>query len=155
MIRGARTRVYNNCDEVIETILRQLGDGCGSGSSASATISAISTTSPSFSTAPAQAAGFCPRRLWIQRRDGADPENLMHVRRIAGQAVRRRLPLVDSGDGAAPDGPLHRGAVMGANVRVGLEDSLYLGKGTLARSNADQVDASARSWISCRLMLRR
>jgi uncharacterized protein (DUF849 family) len=30
-------------------------------------------------------------------------------------------------------------AVMGSNVRVGLEDSLYLGKGQLAPSNADQV----------------
>jgi uncharacterized protein (DUF849 family) len=31
------------------------------------------------------------------------------------------------------------GASMGGNVRVGLEDSLWLGKGTLAKSNADQV----------------
>jgi uncharacterized protein (DUF849 family) len=31
------------------------------------------------------------------------------------------------------------GAIMGGNVRVGLEDSIYLGKGDLARSNADQV----------------
>ena len=30
-------------------------------------------------------------------------------------------------------------AVMGSNVRVGLEDSLYIGKGKLAESNADQV----------------
>jgi len=30
-------------------------------------------------------------------------------------------------------------AQMGGNVRVGLEDSLYLGKGKLAESNADQV----------------
>lgn len=30
-------------------------------------------------------------------------------------------------------------AVMGGNVRVGLEDSVYLGKGELAVSNADQV----------------
>ena len=30
-------------------------------------------------------------------------------------------------------------ATMGANVRVGLEDNLYLAKGELARSNADQV----------------
>ena len=29
--------------------------------------------------------------------------------------------------------------MMGGNVRVGLEDSLYLGKGQLAKSNADQV----------------
>jgi len=31
------------------------------------------------------------------------------------------------------------GAIMGGNVRVGLEDSLYLGKGELAASNAEQV----------------
>jgi uncharacterized protein (DUF849 family) len=30
-------------------------------------------------------------------------------------------------------------AVMGGNVRVGLEDSLWLGKGQLARTNAEQV----------------
>ncbi|MFQ5420736.1 MAG: 3-keto-5-aminohexanoate cleavage protein, partial [Anaerolineae bacterium] len=31
------------------------------------------------------------------------------------------------------------GAIMGSHVRVGLEDSLYLAKGKLAESNADQV----------------
>jgi uncharacterized protein (DUF849 family) len=31
------------------------------------------------------------------------------------------------------------GALMGGNVRVGLEDSIYLGKGDLAKSNAEQV----------------
>jgi uncharacterized protein (DUF849 family) len=31
------------------------------------------------------------------------------------------------------------GAIMGGNVRVGLEDSLYLGKGQLAKTNAEQV----------------
>jgi uncharacterized protein (DUF849 family) len=31
------------------------------------------------------------------------------------------------------------GATMGGHVRVGLEDSLYLGKGELARTNAAQV----------------
>ena len=30
-------------------------------------------------------------------------------------------------------------AAMGGNVRVGLEDSLWLGRGTLAESNAQQV----------------
>jgi uncharacterized protein (DUF849 family) len=34
---------------------------------------------------------------------------------------------------------LTMGAVMGGNVRVGLEDSLYLGKGQLAQSCAQQV----------------
>ena len=31
------------------------------------------------------------------------------------------------------------GAIMGGNVRVGLEDSLWIGRGKLATSNADQV----------------
>lgn len=31
------------------------------------------------------------------------------------------------------------GAIMGGNVRAGLEDSLYIGMGELARSNAEQV----------------
>jgi uncharacterized protein (DUF849 family) len=30
-------------------------------------------------------------------------------------------------------------AIMGGNVRVGLEDSIYVGKGQLAKSNAEQV----------------
>jgi uncharacterized protein (DUF849 family) len=29
--------------------------------------------------------------------------------------------------------------MMGGNVRVGLEDSLYIGRGQLAKSNAEQV----------------
>ena len=31
------------------------------------------------------------------------------------------------------------GALLGGNVRVGLEDSIYLAKGELAKTNADQV----------------
>jgi uncharacterized protein (DUF849 family) len=42
-------------------------------------------------------------------------------------AGRHQLPFVTMG------------AIMGGNVRVGLEDSLYVGKGQLAKSNADQV----------------
>jgi len=36
------------------------------------------------------------------------------------------------------------GAVMGGNVRVGMEDNLYLGKGRLAKSNAEMVEKMAR-----------
>jgi uncharacterized protein (DUF849 family) len=34
--------------------------------------------------------------------------------------------------------------LMGGNARVGLEDSLWLGKGVLAKSNADQVEKIIR-----------
>jgi uncharacterized protein (DUF849 family) len=35
-------------------------------------------------------------------------------------------------------------AVMGGNVRVGLEDSLWIGRGQLARTNAEQVEKIRR-----------
>jgi len=35
-------------------------------------------------------------------------------------------------------------AIMGGNVRVGLEDNVYLGKGTLARSNAEMIQKMVR-----------
>jgi uncharacterized protein (DUF849 family) len=34
--------------------------------------------------------------------------------------------------------------VMGGNVRVGLEDSLWIGRGQLAKSNAEQVAKAKR-----------
>ena len=71
---------------------------------------------------------------------GADIENLMHMRRIANKlfgeenyewsilaAGRHQMNFVTTG------------AILGGNVRVGLEDSLYIGKGALAKSNAEQV----------------
>ena len=36
------------------------------------------------------------------------------------------------------------GAICGSNVRVGLEDSLYLSQGRLATSNAEQVEKIRR-----------
>ncbi len=71
---------------------------------------------------------------------GAHPEDLMHMRRTADRffgddyhwsilgAGRHQLPLATIG------------AAMGSNVRVGLEDSLWIGPGELATSNAQQVE---------------
>ncbi|WP_299624053.1 3-keto-5-aminohexanoate cleavage protein [Pelagibius sp.] len=70
---------------------------------------------------------------------GADPANLMHMHSIAEKlfggdyewsvlaAGRHQMPFAT------------QAAMLGGNLRVGLEDSLYIGKGELARSNADQV----------------
>ena len=70
---------------------------------------------------------------------GPDPENLLHMRATADRlfgddyylsvlaAGRHQMPFVTMS------------AILGGNVRVGLEDSLYIGKGKLATSNAEQV----------------
>ena len=71
---------------------------------------------------------------------GADPENLVLMRTTADRLFGRenyRFSVLGAGRHQMP--MLTMGAVMGGNVRVGLEDSLYLGKGQLAKSCAEQV----------------
>ncbi|HEY0817555.1 MAG TPA: 3-keto-5-aminohexanoate cleavage protein [Rhizobacter sp.] len=71
---------------------------------------------------------------------GPDPENLVTMRATADRLFGRdgyRFSVLGAGRHQMP--LLTMGAVMGGNVRVGLEDSLYLGRGQLARSCAEQV----------------
>ena len=48
-----------------------------------------------------------------------------------------RLSVLAAGRHQMPFATLS--AILGGNVRVGLEDSLFLGRGKLAKSNAEQV----------------
>lgn len=70
---------------------------------------------------------------------GADPENLMHMRAIASKlfGADHVFSLLAAGRHQMPLATMN--AVLGGSIRVGLEDSLFLGKGQLARSNAEQV----------------
>ncbi|MBN9471564.1 MAG: 3-keto-5-aminohexanoate cleavage protein [Bosea sp.] len=73
---------------------------------------------------------------------GPHPEDVMHMKRTADRlfgddyhwsvlgAGRHQLPIAAMA------------VAMGGNLRVGLEDSLWLGPGQLAKSNADQVRAA-------------
>jgi uncharacterized protein (DUF849 family) len=70
---------------------------------------------------------------------GADPEDLMHMRRTADRLFGKDYLWSILAAGKHQMGLCTMGAVMGGNVRVGLEDSLYIGKGALAKSNAEQV----------------
>jgi uncharacterized protein (DUF849 family) len=75
---------------------------------------------------------------------GADPENVFMMKQTADRLFGRDYvwSLFAAGKHQIPFGTL--GAVMGANVRVGLEDSLYLERGRLATSNAEQVSKIRR-----------
>ncbi len=70
---------------------------------------------------------------------GPDLENVDHMKRIADKLFGEDYywSILAAGRFQMPF--LTHAATMGANVRVGLEDSLWLGKGQLAKSNADQV----------------
>ena len=70
---------------------------------------------------------------------GTHPEDLMHMRRTADRLFGDAYQWSILGAGRNQITLATIGASMGANVRVGLEDSLWVGPGKLARSNADQV----------------
>ncbi len=70
---------------------------------------------------------------------GTDPENLMHMRRVADSLFGHDYILSILGAGRHQMSLVTMGAILGSSVRVGLEDSIYLSKGVLARSNAEQV----------------
>jgi uncharacterized protein (DUF849 family) len=70
---------------------------------------------------------------------GAHPEDLMHMRRTADRLLDASYQWSILGAGRHQMPLATIGAAMGSHVRVGLEDSLWLGPGQLAKSNADQV----------------
>ena len=70
---------------------------------------------------------------------GPEAENLLHMRRTADRLFGDDYHWSVLGAGRHQTNLVTIGAIMGGNVRVGLEDSIYLGKGQLAESNADQV----------------
>ncbi|WP_461169382.1 beta-keto acid cleavage family enzyme [Arthrobacter sp. Z1-15] len=70
---------------------------------------------------------------------GAHPEDLMHMRRTADRlfGADYQWSILGAGKNQMPLATI--GAAMGSHVRVGLEDSLWIGPGQLAASNAEQV----------------
>ena len=135
-----RDFIFRNTFKDIERILKDLGEGCGTRFEFE-----CYDVGHLYNLAHFLDRGLVKPPLFVQTifgilgGIGADPENLMHMKRIADKlfgddyawsilaAGRHQMPLVTMG------------AIMGGNVRVGLEDSLWLGRGQLAKSNAEQV----------------
>ncbi len=70
---------------------------------------------------------------------GSHPEDVAHMKRTADRLFGDQYRWSVLGAGAAQLRIAAQAAALGGNIRVGLEDSLWAGKGKLATSNADQV----------------
>ena len=70
---------------------------------------------------------------------GPHPEDVAHMKRTADRLFGSEYHWSVLGAGRNPLPIAAMAAAMGGNVRVGLEDSLWIGAGKLARSNAEQV----------------
>ena len=70
---------------------------------------------------------------------GPHPEDVLHMKRTADRLFGDQYKWSVLGAGKNQLAIAAQAAAMGGNVRVGLEDSLWAGKGRLAQSNAQQV----------------
>jgi uncharacterized protein (DUF849 family) len=75
---------------------------------------------------------------------GTDPEDLLHMKRTADRLLGNDYTWSILGAGRHQFNLITMGAIMGGNVRTGMEDNIYLGKGELAQSNADLVAKTVR-----------
>lgn len=71
---------------------------------------------------------------------GAHEEDVMHMKRTADRLFGDDYVWSVLGAGASQFKLASMAAALGGNIRVGLEDSLWIGKGKLAKSNAQQVE---------------
>lgn len=69
----------------------------------------------------------------------SEPDTLTHLKRTADRLFGSDYLFSVLAAGRAQVPMATMAAAMGGHVRVGLEDSLWIGKGQLARSNAEQV----------------
>ncbi|MBB3772912.1 uncharacterized protein (DUF849 family) [Angulomicrobium tetraedrale] len=70
---------------------------------------------------------------------GTHPEDVQHMKRTADRLFGDAYRWSVLGAGASQLRIAAQAAALGGNVRVGLEDSLWAGRGKLATSSADQV----------------
>jgi uncharacterized protein (DUF849 family) len=70
---------------------------------------------------------------------GAEVEHLAHMKSTADRLLGDSYEWSVLGAGRHQFNMITASAVMGSHVRVGLEDGLFIGRGRLAESNAEQV----------------
>ena len=139
-LEGSRDFIFRNTFKDIEFLMKELGDGCGTRFEFECyDVGHLYTLAHFLERKIVKPPLFVQTIFGILGGIGADPENVAHMKRIADKlfgdqyhwsvlaAGRHQLPFVSMA------------AIMGGNVRVGLEDSIYVGKGQLAKSNAEQV----------------
>jgi uncharacterized protein (DUF849 family) len=139
-LEGSRDFIFKNTFKDIEYILEHVGKGCGTRFEFECyDVGHLYTLAHMVERKLVEPPLFVQTIFGILGGIGADAENLLHMRRTADKlfgdayewsvlaAGRHQMPMATMG------------ATMGGNVRVGLEDSVYIAKGRLATSNAEQV----------------
>ncbi|HEY2662051.1 MAG TPA: 3-keto-5-aminohexanoate cleavage protein [Caulobacteraceae bacterium] len=139
-LEASRDWIFRNTFSDIENILERLGKGHGTRFEFECyDVSHLYTLAHFLDRKLVTPPLFVQSIFGVLGGQGPDTENLLHAKRIADKLFGDdyRWSVMATGRFQLPFTTM--AALNGANVRVGLEDSLYVGRGRLATSNAEQV----------------
>jgi len=132
--------IYPNTFSMIDHIISTLGDGCGTRFEFECyDVGHLYNLAYFVEKGRLKPPFLIQCILGVRGGIGADSENLLHMKRIADKLFGDDYYLSCLAIGRAQMGFLTQCALLGGSVRVGLEDSLYISRGELAESNAQQV----------------
>ena len=140
-LESSRDFVFKNTFADIETLLADVGEGCGTRFEFECyDVGHLYTLAHFLDRGLVRPPLFVQFVLGILGGIGGDPDNLAFMKRTADKLFGDdyRFSVLGAGRHQVPLATM--GAAMGGNVRVGLEDNLFIEKGVLARSNAEEVE---------------
>jgi uncharacterized protein (DUF849 family) len=139
-LRGTDDNIFRNTFRDIERILKELGEGCGTRFEHECyDIGHLYNLAYFVDKGLAKPPFFIQSIFGILGGIGTDMENVIFMKQTADRLFGDDYVWSVLGAGRNQMPIATQSAMMGGNVRVGLEDSLYIGRGKLAGSNAEQV----------------
>jgi uncharacterized protein (DUF849 family) len=139
-VSGMKDVIFKNTFADIEYILRNLGEGGTRFELECYDVGHLYNLAYFLDRKIIQPPTFIQAIFGILGGIGADPENVMLMRSTADRLFgRESYQFSVLGAGRHQMALVTLGAILGGNVRVGLEDNLYLGPGQKAKSNAELV----------------
>ncbi len=139
-LEKSRSAIFRNTFSDIEIILERIGKGCGTRFEFECyDVGHLYNLAHMVDRGIAEPPFFIQTIFGILGGIGADVENLVHMRRIANKLFGSDYQWSILAAGRHQTNLVTTGAIMGGHVRIGLEDNLYLSKGVMAETNAQQV----------------
>jgi uncharacterized protein (DUF849 family) len=140
LLDATREVVFRNTFADIEQIFHELGDGYGTRFEFECyDVGHIQTLAFYLREGLVKPPLFVQFVLGVLGGIDASPENLLHMKATADRLLGADYRFSVLCAGRLQMALATIGAILGGNVRVGLEDSLLIGRGRLAKSNAEQV----------------
>lgn len=140
LLDATRRTVFKNTFEDIEAIIEDLGEGRGAKFEFECyDLGQIETLGFYVKSGLIKAPLYIQFVLGVLGGAGASVENLVAMKTLADRVIPCEYHFSVLAAGGKQMAMATMGAIMGGNVRVGLEDNLSIAPGVLAESNAQQV----------------